>query len=177
MQKTPHQSRALMDLIKNSNGKVQKVAEIGVWKSTTTKKVLANCSDLISQYWAIDPWPIEFRDRYYIKKFTDEAWEGLYLHACSLMFWFPKLYVVRTDSFNAAKLFPDKYFDLIFIDAEHEYERMMEYIPTWLPKVSSGGYLTGHDYKHWKFPGVKKAVKEIFGEVEEANGFVWIKQV
>jgi len=93
------------------------------------------------------------------------------------MYWFPKLYVLRTDSFSAAKLFPDEYFDLVFIDAEHDYENMMKYIPTWLPKVSSGGYLTGHDYKQRRFPGVEKAVKEIFGEVEESNGFVWIKRV
>jgi len=42
MEKTPHQSNALIDLIKNSNGKIQKVAEIGVWKATTTKRVLVN---------------------------------------------------------------------------------------------------------------------------------------
>ena len=177
MEKTPHQSDALIDLIKNSNGKIQKIAEIGVWKSRTTKRVLSHCSDIISQYWAIDPWLIEFRDRYYIKKFTDEQWEYLYIYACKLMYWFPKLYVIRTDSFSAAKLFPDGYFDLVFIDAEHDYENMMKYISTWLPKVSLNGYLTGHDYKHYRFPGVEKAVKEVFGEVKEANGFVWIKQL
>ena len=177
MEKTPHQSTALYNLIRNSNGKIQNIAEIGVWKSATTRKILRNCSDIISQYWAIDSWPIEFRDRYYAKKFTDERWESLHFYACKLMTWFPKLHVVRLNSFDAAKIFPEGYFDLVFIDAEHGYEYMIEYIKTWLPLVSKGGLLTGHDYKHPRFPGVEKAVTEIFGKVEEADGFVWIKQL
>jgi len=177
MEKKPHQSIALRDLIKDSNKKIQRIAEIGVWKSATTRKILKSCNKIISQYWAIDSWSIEFRDHYYIKKFTDEQWEELYFYACKLMTWFPKLHVVRLDSSDAAKIFPEGYFDLVFIDAEHDYENMIKYIETWLPLVSKGGFLTGHDYKQPRFPGVEKAVTEIFGKVEERNGFVWIKQV
>jgi len=177
MEKTPHQSVALRNLIEDSNGKIQNVAEIGVWKSGTTRKILKSCSHIISQYWAIDPWNLKFRDHYYSKKFTDEQWENLYLYACKLMYWFPELHVVRLNSLEAAKIFPEGYFDLVFIDAEHGYEYMVEYIKTWLPLVKKGGLLTGHDYKQPRFPGVEKAVTEFFGKVEEANGFVWIKQV
>ena len=173
-----YQATTLRRIVKASDGKIKKIAEIGVWKSKTVKRVLTECHDLVSEYWAIDPWPIWFRDRWYSKKFNDEQWEDLYFLSCSLILHFPQLRVLRLDSAKAAEIFPDKYFDLVFIDAEHDYESMMKYIPTWLPKVRDGGLLTGHDYKARKFPGVEKAVTEYFGnDIHEAPGFVWIKQL
>ena len=44
------QAHTLTEFIKNSNGKVQKIAEIGIWKGETVKKVLRQCHDIISQY-------------------------------------------------------------------------------------------------------------------------------
>jgi len=173
-----YQSITLNKIIQASNGKIKKVAEIGVWNSKTMRRVLTECGNLITEYWAIDPWPIEFRDRWYSKRFNDKQWEGLYIHACSLMLQFPQIRVIRLDSAKAAQIFPDKYFDLVFVDAEHDYENMVEYIPTWLPKMAEGGLLTGHDYGHRKHPGVKKAVTEFFGDdVHIAPATVWIKEM
>ena len=33
------QGHVLIDLIKDSNGKIQRIAEVGVWKSHTTKRL------------------------------------------------------------------------------------------------------------------------------------------
>lgn len=170
------QGHILIDLIKNSNGKIQRVAEIGVYKSHTTKRVLRKCKEDISQYWAVDIWQNSnhwlYRDR------TPEFWDGLYFYACGLMYWFPQLCVVRMDSLTAARLFPERYFDLVFIDADHSYEAVKADIKAWLPLVKDGGLLTGHDYGGKK-TGVKKAVDEIFGEEIEIlpPERVWVKKV
>jgi hypothetical protein len=47
---------------------------------------------------------------------------------------------------EASKMFPDEHFDLVYIDASHWYDDVINDINTWLPKIKSGGYLTGHDY-------------------------------
>lgn len=52
--------------------------------------------------------------------------------------------IVKAYSVPAATLFPDGYFDWVFLDANHL--RCGEDIAAWWPKVKRGGYLMGHDY-------------------------------
>ena len=61
--------------------------------------------------------------------------------------------------------------DMVFIDANHEYEAVKADIQTWLPKVRDGGILCGHDYDE-AFSGVIDAVKELLGGVN-VTGSVW----
>jgi hypothetical protein len=50
--------------------------------------------------------------------------------------------------------------DMIFIDADHDYEMVKQDIQLWAPHVAPDGLLSGHDY-HTYWPGVLKAVKEL----------------
>lgn len=67
------------------------------------------------------------------------------------------------DSVKAAERINDGALDLVFIDADHSYDGVRADISAWLPKLSPGGYMAGHDYDHsnteFKF-GVKRAVDE-----------------
>lgn len=69
-------------------------------------------------------------------------------------------------STDAAKLFPEKHFDLVFIDADHSYEAVKTDIEAWWPLIKDGGILCGHDYCHnaKSWPGVHKAIHEKFGQ-------------
>jgi predicted O-methyltransferase YrrM/GR25 family glycosyltransferase involved in LPS biosynthesis len=72
---------------------------------------------------------------------------------------------LRMTSLEAAKQFENNSLDFVFIDASHEYEDVKNDINAWFPKVKNGGIIAGHDYYvtgHDYFPGVKKAVNEIF---------------
>jgi hypothetical protein len=71
--------------------------------------------------------------------------------------------IVKKDSLAAASDFPDKHFDLIFIDAAHDYPSVTKDINAWLPKLKDGGIIGGDDY-HPAWFGVVKAVDEIFGD-------------
>ncbi len=51
----------------------------------------------------------------------------------------------------------------VFIDGDHEYEPCLADIKAWLPKVRGGGILAGHDFSD-AFPGVPKAVREVFAD-------------
>lgn len=55
--------------------------------------------------------------------------------------------------------------DMIFLDAMHTYESVLDDIDRWWPRVKPGGIMVFHDYYHDHFPGVAQAVNERFGEL------------
>jgi len=62
-----------------------------------------------------------------------------------------------------------KTFDIVFIDALHDYEHVKEDIEAWWPLVRSGGILSGHDFNH-RWPGVERAVAEAFNLMQVGVG-------
>ncbi len=58
----------------------------------------------------------------------------------------------------ASHQFLDHTFDVVYIDAEHDYESCAKDIRLWLPKIKIGGNLAGHDF--W-MEGVRQAVAEL----------------
>jgi cephalosporin hydroxylase len=60
--------------------------------------------------------------------------------------------------------------DIIFIDAGHTYEEVRADVLAWLPLLASDGVFIGHDYHTKQFPGVNKAVGELFGTAVEPYG-------
>ena len=65
-------------------------------------------------------------------------------------------------------------FDLIFIDAIHEYEPVKQDIQHALTMLAKGGILAGHDYMA-AWPGVIKAVDELIPE-REVRYSIWFTQ-
>jgi len=76
------------------------------------------------------------------------------------------------DSAEAANLFTDRAVDMAFIDADHTEDGVSRDILAWLPKIGSGGILSGHDY-HGNFPGVPAAVNRLLPERFLLEGNVW----
>jgi len=66
------------------------------------------------------------------------------------------------DSITASKRFKNGEFDIVYIDAAHEYEPVLVDLEAWFPKVKRGGFICGDDYTAG-WPGVVKAVDEYFG--------------
>lgn len=81
--------------------------------------------------------------------------------------------VMRMDSLDAAEQFEDETLDFVFIDADHTYEGCKADILAWLPKLKRTGVICGHDYSE-AFPGVVRAVDEIFGNTVETQRLVWM---
>lgn len=49
--------------------------------------------------------------------------------------------------------------DLVFVDAQHDYDEIVVDINFWRPKLRSGGIMAGHDYgPYW--PAVVRAAHE-----------------
>jgi cephalosporin hydroxylase len=60
--------------------------------------------------------------------------------------------------------------DVVFLDADHEYDGIKADIAHWGPMVKRGGILAGHDYLLPNHPGVVQAVDEAFGPPPHTMG-------
>lgn len=76
---------------------------------------------------------------------------------------------VRThvgDSSSHMSRMPDGYFDMVYIDGDHEYEGVVRDIEATLPKMKPGGVIIFNDYNVWSATsmfhcGVARAVHEM----------------
>jgi len=69
--------------------------------------------------------------------------------------------LIIADSLKASRLFGDASIDWVHLDARHDYASVKADIAAWLPKIKSGGWLSGDDYDEIKWPEVVKAVSEM----------------
>lgn len=87
---------------------------------------------------------------------------------------------IRRLSYEALPFVPCN-LDFIYIDANHSYEGVTEDIRTWFSKIRDGGIISGHDYGHPNFQGVKKAIDEYFNRFNlkinfDKSGVWWVKK-
>ncbi len=147
----------LFDIITDDLSGNLTIAEIGVYQGRGTALI---CVNLINkgiefEYHAIDHFNGSLEhdnkiDYETIARSNLKPLEGL-------------INIHKNDSITQSTLFPDRYFDIVYIDASHDYESVKEDIHAWLPKVKPGGYICGDDYcTSWA--GVYNAVNEIFGK-------------
>jgi len=74
--------------------------------------------------------------------------------------------IVKGLSPEISSSFIDQEFDLIYLDANHSYEAVIQDISYWIKKVKAGGCISGHDYLNGKLSagdfGVEMAVRDFF---------------
>jgi hypothetical protein len=71
-----------------------------------------------------------------------------------------KVILIIADSITASRQLKDRSIDWVHLDARHEYESVKADINAWLPKVKSGGWMSGDDYDLVKWPEVVRAVQD-----------------
>ena len=63
-------------------------------------------------------------------------------------------------------------FDMVFIDGDHRYNKVLQDIKLWMPKTKK--LISGHDWHH---PPIKKAIEETLGEVQVSKKNIWYKEL
>ena len=80
-------------------------------------------------------------------------------------------------SVDVASKFENESQDLVFIDANHQFESVDQDISAWLPKIRHGGIISGHDIDSRKDKlgiwGVRRAVEKHFGKKFNIDSNVW----
>jgi hypothetical protein len=168
-----------LKILKQDRSRLE-IAEIGVWQGDSTVPILR--SGLVDRIHLVDPWKAGVpgttwhesqskMPRYHQKRFN--AAKKMVRH--KVKDFDDKVVFYEVPSLEAVKYIPDNSLDLVFIDADHSYEGVYNDIQAWLPKVKDGGFICGHDLDEPRFPGVRRAVEEIFNisEVEIGDDFTW----
>jgi predicted O-methyltransferase YrrM len=149
--------------------------EVGCKEGRTTGHILKSVPN--AHVTAIDPWIVQEKS----SDPTKETYENWDFEKIQKEFWDnvgenkDRCQMLRMTSEEAATM-PgfNSQFDLIFIDALHDYEHVKQDIGLWWPKVRVGGILAGHDFNH-RWPGCERAVAESFNlmHVGVAPDSVW----
>lgn len=147
------------------------IAEIGSWTGASTRAMADNTSGTV---YAIDTW--EGTDwGTYVHILGNKPKEWLFECFTKNMANLPLYRVVpiRMLSLEGAEYLKNTVqFDMIFIDASHDYENVKADILAWRPLLKKGGLLCGHDYTD-VFPGVVQAVNELISSPVNVAGRIW----
>jgi len=138
----------------------KKIAEVGVLRGRFASHLLSTNPEELH---LIDPWRVFGKAVYpdHSQK-TQEDWDKTHDFVQNKFSKDYRVNVHRGTSEEIASKFPDGYFDLVYIDANHTYEFCKLDIELWLPKVRKGGIIGGHDAV--EALGVLRAWTEAFGK-------------
>ena len=150
-------AKELLKLAKGKEG--GKFLEVGVYRGMTLVTMLESSGMLVT---GVDRW--EGFDGYnQLSTTAIEELPGYY-------FWLQKHYgfrcrLIRASSAQAANYFlqMDEKFDMIFIDADHRYEAVVEDLENYSKLLTEDGIFSGHDYlpgRRSRRPAVNRAVDE-----------------
>jgi predicted O-methyltransferase YrrM len=158
------------------------IVEVGVWKGMSAaymaveiinsgKKIRFDCIDT----WEGSEEHIDPKSPFYEPLLLQK--DGLYNHFLSNIEPVKDVInVIRKSSLDASLDYEDKSINCVFIDAAHDYDNALKDINAWLPKIKSGGILTGHDIA---YEPVKTAVYDALGSgiLTIQSQDVWIFKV
>jgi SAM-dependent methyltransferase len=157
---------------------VNRIAEIGCWHGRSTRALADNIGPDGIVY-AIDTWngppetPDDIINVGIAAAHLPEDWalDQFRKNTAGLD---GKLSIMQMSSVEAAKtvITDDGKFDLVFIDAAHDYDNVKLDIQSWLPLVRPGGIIAGHDYQ-LAWPGVVEAVNELLPGAKRGAGTIW----
>lgn len=142
----------------------QKIAEIGVYKGENFRRMVAHKPKYAV---GVDIWKEEGIPGQNDADLSQEELDAMYRNLCYKYREYPNITILRDYTTKAAEIFPDGFFDLIYIDADHTYEGCKKDLEMWYPKVRAGGFVTGDDY--WDRYSPKRHVR--FGVVRAVNEF------
>jgi hypothetical protein len=141
--------------------------EIGVCEGIFAYHVLLKQEP--AKLYLIDPWEYGLQKDMEINPTPEKQRlrDQQYVKVCQYFAPYENVEIIRQKSEDAFSLFPDEYFDYVYIDGEHSYDAVMRDLTNYLPKVKVGGYLIGDDYGWTGIgPAVQDFLKEHKGELK-----------
>ena len=132
----------LIDMINHIGGLNNKViVEIGCFTGVSTETFLQlNPKKL----YAVDIWGLN-------ELYSDCDWIGsvkfdlIEQSFRTMAKNYDNIEIIKNFSKHASFGFKNKSLDFVYIDGDHSYDAVVEDIEHWLPKIKSGGYISGHD--------------------------------
>jgi hypothetical protein len=158
--------------------------EIGVYRGDFSQKIFDTCAP--SEFYLIDNWKFEIKDH---NPFTDEAqhfagfsgkihWQHFgddpnatqeqnFQHVTSRFANAPQVKVIRANSIEGIQSLRDKHFDVMYVDANHQYEYVLRDLVEARKKLKPGGVMLMNDF--YEGPG---GAEQNLGVIGAVNTFV-----
>lgn len=148
-----NRSELLKFLPKNSIG-----AELGVYLGEFSQEILDNVHP--KKLYLIDVW--DFIELSYQDKLmrNHKSQYNNYRTVLKKFYNIPEVFMIKEKTNIVSEIFPNEYFDWVYIDADHSYEGCLDDLINCDKLVKTTGLILGHDYDKNSFPGVVKAVHE-----------------
>ena len=119
------------------------IVELGSHHGRSTRAIADHACGLVT---AIDSWQHEDS--------IERAWTSFNSNLCDHI-QSGRLKVIRTSHSDYVP--HADYVDMVFIDGSHDYQSVVRDVNQWLPRISRGGIICGHDFG-MQCPGVIRAV-------------------
>ena len=155
------------------------IAEIGVYSGEMSRRLLyrLNLHLLMVDTWGHTDSASYLASGDPMAHKTPEEWAEIMGKALDAVSWAAdRVRIFHGSAEDAAEFHEDDRFDLVFLDAAHDYENVCNDIAKWWPRVADNGYLGGHDYGRPEF-GVTEAVDEFCEEhgyaLELGQNYCW----
>jgi predicted O-methyltransferase YrrM len=149
----------------------KRICEVGSWLGRSSR-ALGDSTQ--GHLWCVDTWAgsEEHKERL-AGRDPDELFNAFRQNMTGLD---TKLSSCRGYSLEVAQHFEQQgiTFDLVFLDAAHDYESVKADIKAYAPLVEKGGILSGHDYRINPWEGVIRAVDEAFPQAVNAIDDIWM---
>ena len=119
--------------------------ELGVKKGEFSQEILSRWPSC-SKYVLVDLWTpqVNYKDLANVDQKTHDSF--LEKSRENLRPFQNKLEVCRNYTSVCVHLYPDNFFDFVYVDARHDYKGVLQDLQLWWPKLKPGGVLGGHDY-------------------------------
>ena len=131
------------------------VAEIGVSEGRFSWDIYNNWKP--KKLYLVDIW--ESHPEFFGDAGFDQKWHNKNFKQVKNIFdKYDNVEILRGPSVAMAQYVPDNSLDLVYIDACHSYECVMNDLKAWVPKVKTGGIIAGHDFVEVEGYGVIQAV-------------------
>lgn len=142
----------------------QYIVEFGSYHGRSTRALADNIPEN-GKVWAIDPWngdyyfdntenKLELVNTYVLPLFRRNLRDHIYTG---------RVEAIRGWSYNFN---PPHLVDMVFIDGDHRPETVIRDIDKALSILKPNGIISGHDYGHPMWPGVKEIVDSKLGKIK-----------
>jgi hypothetical protein len=157
-----------LEWLANKASQHRRIVEVGCWAGRSTTVLAENTDGVV---FAVDTWMgSEEHQHNFEGKHQDWIYD-IFLENMRPYIKELKVMPVRMPSVDAARILNGERFDMVFIDASHDYESVHADILAWKPLCTR--LLCGHDMGH---PPIVQATQELLPGVRQEHS-MWVYEI
>ena len=124
--------------------------EVGVFKGKYSEVLCQKNPQ--AQIYGVDPWELAAHPAgVFVNGESQHFFDKCYQETLDRMAPYKNYVILKQYSADAAKGFADNSLDFVYIDAGHDFLNFTIDLASWLPKVKTGGIMSGHDFAYYPF--------------------------